>query len=72
MGDSMSATIEQLVARLHKGDDAIAAKEKAGKPVPERWLSEWFALLAEYERTIDERRQLAADEPGAAGVRVRG
>jgi hypothetical protein len=56
----MSATIEQLVARLHKGDDAIAARERAGQPVPDRWLSEWLCLLRQYERAVDEQRHQAA------------
>lgn len=51
------ATIEELYARLDKGDDAIAAREKAGKPVPDKWLTEWLALLGEYERKVDAERR---------------
>ena len=52
----MSATIAELYQRLDKGDDAIAAREKAGKPVPDKWLSEWLALLGEYERKVRAER----------------
>jgi hypothetical protein len=52
----MSATIAELYQRLDKGDDAIAAREKSGKPVPDKWLSEWLALLGEYERKVRTER----------------
>lgn len=56
------ATIAELYRRLDKGDDAIAAREKAGKPVPEKWLEEWESLLRQYERAVDRER---AQEGGA-------
>jgi hypothetical protein len=49
-------TIAELYQRLDKGDDAIAAREKAGKPVPDKWLSEWLVLLGEYERKVRAER----------------
>jgi hypothetical protein len=52
-------TTAEMYARLDKGDDAIAAREKSGKPVPDKWLSEWLALLGTYERAVDAERLVA-------------
>lgn len=54
-------TIAELYSRLDKGDDAIAAREKSGRPVPEKWEREWLALLGTYERAVDAER-LAAQQ----------
>jgi hypothetical protein len=51
------ATTADLYQRLDRGDDAIAAREKAGQPVPDTWLREWLTLLGEYERQVRAERE---------------